>query len=452
MRLWPRSLALRILVVEIIAVVAAIIILPLTAVALLRDASDIEQQRLLSAQAQSIAAAMDDREGAISVKLPHSLAAVFAEGYDGRGFLVIDAQGRVLAKSQRAAALPLTAIPRAAGARLFHSPPVVAISQPARVAGRRLWIVVSQNQAYPGAIVDDVTSRFLGRYIAVLVAALALLPLINAFAVRRLIRVVRRVSEQASTIGPYDLGKRLDDADLPLEIKGLVAATNRLIDRLALSLNRQRQFVSNLAHELRTPLATLQLEIDALEDRRAAKGLAKTIDRLAHVVSQMRDLAELETLDIAARVPVDLNEVAKQLAGELTPFVYREAHQIALETPSEPVRILGSRLLIELALRNLIVNAVQHTPAQTQISVTVTANGALTVSDNGPGLKLDDQALITERYWRADQDRSDTAGLGLSIVERICDVHGARLAIASSAEGGASFSLDFSRFEQGIRE
>ncbi|MFX5793706.1 hypothetical protein ABTD98_21790, partial [Acinetobacter baumannii] len=83
--------------------------------------------------------------------------------------------------------------------------------QPARVAGRRLWIVVSQNQAYPGAIVDDVTSRFLGRYIAVLVAALALLPLINAFAVRRLIRVVRRVSEQASTIGPYDLGKRLDD-------------------------------------------------------------------------------------------------------------------------------------------------------------------------------------------------------------------------------------------------
>lgn len=443
MKLWPRSLTARILLIEVIAIGVASIVLPLGAAALLRDAANAEQQRLLTTQSDRIAHYLVMRSAIVEVRLPPNFARVFANSDDGRGFLVLDKLGNVYARSSGSPAVPLAAIPRERNAKLFRARSFVALSKPVRINGKPLWIVVSQNEAYPGAIVDDVSHHFLWQFNIVLIATLALLPLINALVFRELVRVVRRASEQAAAVGPATLGQRLDDTDMPTELKGLVLATNRLIDRLELSLSRQRQFVADLTHELKTPLATLRIQLDALDDGGAKRKIADTIDRLAHVTSQMRDLAELETLGQAARVPVDLNNLAGQIVAELAPVVYGEAHRIEFQRSSNPTIVSGSKLLIELALRNLVMNAIQHTPPETLITVMVEEPGQLTVADTGPGLKQDQQFVVTRRFWRADHHRSDTAGLGLSIVERICEVHGATFDIGITPMQGARFSIIF---------
>jgi signal transduction histidine kinase len=442
---WPRSLTLRILVVEILAISAAIVILPLAAVSLLHDAIDIEQQGMLTDQAKRIARELDVRGLQAEVHLTPFLENIYANGYDGRAYQIIDDKGMVRAKSPGATAIPTVHIPRSVGITLFHVHPYVAVSKPITADGRRLWIVVSQNETGPGAIVDDVARRFLWQYSLALMGVLALLPIINALSIRRLVLVVRQVSEQASKIGPNTPGERLYEGNLPAEVTELVRATNRLVDRLEFSLSQQRYFVANLTHELKTPLATLKIQLDGLADPSLKREIGSTVERLSHVVSQMRDLAELETLDQTARQPFDLGDVARQMVEELAPFVYEAGHQIELRPASETSIVHGSRLLIELALRNLIFNAVQHTAAGTHIVVDLSNANILAVSDDGPGLQADQKASISKRFWRADQTRSDTAGLGLSIVERICHVHGATLTVQSEPGLGAKFSINFAQ-------
>jgi signal transduction histidine kinase len=323
--------------------------------------------------------------------------------------------------------------------------PFVVLSLPVGTDRQRYWIVVSQNEAFPGAIVDDVARRFLWRYSVILVGVLALLPLVNALSIARLTRVVRRTSHQASAIGPETPGIRLNEANLPVEIRDLVSATNRLIDRLETSLARQRQFVSNLAHELKTPLATLKIELETVADGEQPHQVTQSIKRVDHVISQMRDLAELETLDRARLAPIDLVQLTQRLIGEMTPFIYQQRHEVELVSAAASVVVNGNETLLELALRNLIANAVQHTPDKTRITVEVAASSRLTVADDGPGITTEHQKMMTSRFWRADQSRSDNAGLGLSIVERICEVHGASLEVGTSPQGGASFSIDFGR-------
>ena len=98
-------------------------------------------------------------------------------------------------------------------------------------------------------------------------------------------------------------------------------------------------------------------------------------------------------------------------------------------------------MLIGLALANLVTNAVRHTPPGTHVFVTVESGGALRVDDDGPGIADWSPDTLTRRYWRADHARSDSAGLGLAIVSRICAVHDTSLAIGASRSGGASFAI-----------
>lgn len=451
MRWWPRSLTRRILLAEIVAIAVAVVLLPGGAVFVLHEAIDIEQESLLTAQADLIARAADFRKPRITVHLSADLAQIYASGYDGRGYQIVDAKGVVRAKSLDAAAVPTWAIPRAPMNRLFHERAYVAVSKPVRANGQQFWVVTSQNERGPGAIVDDIARRFLWRYTVILAVALALLPIINAVLIRRLLRVVKGVSEQASMIGPNTPGQRLDEADLPIEITDLVRATNRLVDRLESSLRQHRHFVSNLAHEVKTPLATLKIQLDGLPESRSKREIVGTVDRLDHVVSQMRNLAELETLDEASETDFDVNQVAENIVEELAAFVYEGRHQIELRRSRGASVARGSALLIELALRNLIVNAVQHTPQGSSILVEVSDTNIITVADNGPGICSDQQGLVAQRYWRADQSRTDTAGLGISIVERICDVHGWALRLHSVPGQGASFSIDFNNASNTFR-
>lgn len=446
---WPRSLILRILLVEFVAIGGAALILPLLLVAVLDRTSARYQDRALLDQARAIAIGLRvaGPEGSRLVAAD-AIQPAFTSTYDGRAFVVLDAAGRVRLASRYAGAVRWRVAPRRAVEAAFRAPPFVGASVPATIGGRPFWIVVSQDETRPGAILDDVRRVFPSRYLGVLLPVLLLLPLMNSLLIRRLVRVVLGVSDEAAAIGAQTLDARLPTRDLPAEVAPLVHATNALLARLEGSFARQAEFVGNVVHELRTPLATLRLAADAVADEGARARLAAQVDRLSHVVGQLHDLAALEAPRLPAGERFDLADLARETLVELAGEALAQGHAIELIAPDDPAPVAGHRVLIGLALANLVTNAVRHTPAGTRVTVIVAAEAdgaALRVEDDGPGIAGWAPDQLTRRYWRADHRRSDSAGLGLAIVERICTVHGARLALGASADGGAAFAIRLPR-------
>ena len=127
--------------------------------------------------------------------------------------------------------------------------------------------------------------------------------------------------------------------------------------------------------------------------------------------------------------------------AELTPAVLTGGRTIEVSGADHPVMIRGNRGLLAMAITNLVDNARLHTPPGTTIELTLTPTGRISVADNGPGVIEEDTERLVRRFWRADHRRSDGAGLGLSIVQRIAHVHHGDLQIARSPSGGACFTL-----------
>ncbi len=306
-----------------------------------------------------------------------------------------------------------------------------------------LWVLVTQDESGPGAIIDDIAGTFRPRYSAVLLAVLLLLPLVNSLLVRRLVLSVRRVSAEATGIGPHNLHQRLGTGGLPSEVVPLVAATNALLARLEASFHEQGQFVANVAHELRTPLAALKLRAGAVEEAALRAGIDRQVERLSPLISQLRDLGALErgAPDRTSRFALDA--LAGELVAERADGFLAAGHRRALAAPDRPVALCANRALAEMALANLLDNALRHTPAGTAVRVVVRADASVTVEDDGPGLTTEGTAAAARRFWRADHKRSDSAGLGLSIVRRIMDAHGGQLRIANREPHGAAVTLAF---------
>jgi len=443
---WPRSLITRILLAEAVTILVAAVLLPALLITVLHRTIVTYQDEILLTQARAVAAGLRvDSRGVLRVELTGALAPIYATGYDGRAFVIEDLTGRVLAASLYGRASPPLPARRLPIPSRFHIGWVVGVSLPTdTIAGRR-WVIVSQDESGPGAILDDVSRDFLWRYVAVLLPILLLLPLINSLVIRRLVLRVRAVSLDAARIGADSLHVRLDETGMPAEVAPLVHATNRLLDRVETGFRQQGEFVANVAHELRTPLAALRVRLDAVEDLTARGLLDRQVERLSHVISQLRDLASLERFEVEHSERFDLHALAQETIAELAPTIFQHSHRIELAGGDGAVVVLGSRTLIGLALTNLIANALRHTPPGTAITVSLGVEGSVSVADDGPGVTSYGHEQLIRRFWRADLARSDSAGIGLSIVQRIMDVHHGAFLIGTPAGPGAVFTLQLQR-------
>lgn len=303
------------------------------------------------------------------------------------------------------------------------------------------------------AMVDDPAWRWtgvLGQELLdhVAVPALFIVPALT-FAVywttRRVLRPLTRVARQASELESAVASNRsfapLSGEWLPLEFDGVVAGINAMLAKLDRSLTLQKEFTSDVAHELRTPLAVLQLEVSSLPPDAARDRVMRELGELGELVNQLLRFAQAEDAMTRQQDPIDIAGAAREVCEDLAGAAFAAEKQIEFEAPEESVLVSGHPALIDAAIRNIVDNAVKLSPPRSTISVRVDAERKIVVDDRGPGVPDAQKELIFERFWRAERRRVPGSGIGLALVRRIAFLHGGDVRVEDRPGGGARFVL-----------
>lgn len=271
------------------------------------------------------------------------------------------------------------------------------------------------------------------------IAALA----VSAWTIRTSLNPLRRASQSAAAISPGDSDVRLPLDDLPSEVLPLVTAVNAALDRLEKGFEMQRRFTANAAHELRTPLAILSAGLEALPPTCEVERLRLDAERMSRLVSQLLRVARLDARPLDVSRIIDLGEVAREVVEHLAPWAMRQGRSLALESAEGPVVVQGDRDAVADAIRNLVENALTHSPQGGEVAVQVDGQGAVSVLDGGPGVPTELRERIFERFWRSPERRGSGvgAGLGLSIVAETARAHAGEVTVGEAPGGGARFTM-----------
>ena len=387
-------------------------------------------------------------DGALDVDLPSYLSEAYGSSRGSYRYAVRDDAGRIVASSGRPVALlpdPVRQADRPTYEYGSTAEGTGMLGAAIRTdAGRRAFFTqveetLPATRSLNAAVLDEFFNDGGWLGIPFLLALLA----ISALTVRNSLSPLKELAVQAARIDAGNSALRLPSAGVPTELRSLVNAFNRVLDRLDDGLRSQREFNANAAHQLRTPLAVFAANIDAMGDRMVAAKLRYDVDHMSRLINQLLVIARLGTLDAQVSETVDLCAVAREAAEALGPLAISAGKSLEIDEPPGPVLVDGSRCAVAAAVGNLIENALNHSPSGKSVRIRVTPMPAVVVEDSGPGVPPELREKIFERFWRGDTSRSG-AGLGLSIVRRIMEASDGAVLVADAPGGGAQFTLRFS--------
>jgi len=388
-------------------------------------------------------------DGTWTLDLPPALQDVYSQAVGRYAYAVLDDSGRILFSSLKDRSPIFSADPRSSDIAYLETrrgnAAVSGVSLVKEMDGRRVWVQVGEDLAHRDVIIDDIVADFFKRVGWITLPMLLLLLAIDIVIFRRALRPLLNASEMAKKINPNRTDVRLPPEEIPKEILPLVQAVNQALDRLEAGFRMQREFTADAAHELRTPLTILRSRVDTLADRGVSKALHQDIEGMARIISQLLDIAELESFSIDPHEKADLRTICAEVAEFAAPLALAKGKNIALSGSDAPVWVNGNPEMLSRAIRNLVENAINYAPPGTTVEIVVESSGMVRVLDEGPGIKEEERKLIFQRFWRRDRRRTGNAGLGLSIVQRIADTHAATISVENRPTGGANFSLSFAR-------
>jgi signal transduction histidine kinase len=388
-------------------------------------------------------------DGSWTLDLPPALQDIYSQAVARYAYAVLDDTGRVLFSSLKDRSPIFSADPRSSNVAYLETrrgnAAVSGVSLVKEADGRRVWVQVGEDLAHRDVIIDDIVADFFKRVGWITLPMLLFLLAIDIIIFRRALRPLLNASEMAKKINPNRTDVRLPPEEIPKEILPLMQAVNQALDRLEAGFRVQREFTADAAHELRTPLTILRSRVDTLADRGTSKALHQDIEGMARIVSQLLDIAELETFSIDPLEKADLRAICADVAEFAAPLALSKGKNIALSGSDASVWVNGNPEMLSRAIRNLVENAINYSPPGTTVEIVVESSGMVRVLDEGPGIKEDERELIFQRFWRRDRRRTGNAGLGLSIVQRIADTHAATISVENRPTGGANFSLSFAR-------
>jgi signal transduction histidine kinase len=444
------SIKRRLVALHLIAVLSVSVVLPLALYWRVDATARALHERALREQASQIAEYLHRLpNGEWSLDLPEGLRQLYATAYGRYGYAIVTKSGRILFSAREPDEPLFRTDPRGEQAayfeRNFGASRLFGASVPITIGDEKLWVQISQDQAHRDVLIDDIVAEFLPHVAWVIIPVLLVLVGIDLVIFGRALQPLVKASAFAKQISPVNTHLRLPEAHMPLEIAPLVHAINEALDRLERGFITQRQFLADAAHELRTPLAILRAEVEALAYGDASRSLLSAVDGMTRLVNQLMDIAESDSLMIRAGDRADVRSVCAEVIEFMAPMAVAQGKSIALVGETSSVWVEGNSSALYRAIRNLVENGINHTAPNTAVEVLVGKDGTVTVSDAGEGVPPDQRELIFQRFWRGDRRRTGSTGLGLAIVSRIVRAHGGSIDIRDGLVGGAVFSVSLRR-------
>ena len=442
------SIISRIVILHVVAVVITSILMSLALSWLLSYATKNIHNEAMQEQAVAVGEHLTARpDGSLELNLPLDLLGLYSQAYGRYSYAVIDDGGRVLFSSLTDHAALFPADKEAGDVEFLQKrrgdATVSGASIRKTVGDKTVWIQTGEDLANRDVLIDDIVADFYRNVGWITLPILLVLLAADIAIFRRALRPLRQASEIASQIGPTRTSLRLPTEEIPREVRPLVSAVNQALDRLEEGFRIQRDFTADAAHELRTPLSILRTRLDILEDEQVGRALRQDVEGMAHIISQLLDIAELDAFVVDPAEKADLRAVAAEVAEFVAPLALAQGKEIALLGAMEPVWVKGNPEMLGRAIRNLAENAINYTAPGTTVEFVVEENGTVSILDQGPGVAEDERKLIFQRFWRRDRNKAGSTGLGLSIVQRIAELHSATITLKNREPTGARFSLKF---------
>lgn len=292
----------------------------------------------------------------------------------------------------------------------------------------------------------------------VLIPVIFLIPLLTLamfLTTRAALRPLRRLSGEASLIGTAVARGRplapVPDQGMAREFADVAAAINAMLGKLESSLQLQKQFTSDAAHELRTPLAVLLLEASQLPPGSARERIKTDLEGLGQLVNELLRFAQAEDELAHELNDVDVVAVARRVCEDAVIAAIVRSQMIEFESSAPHMVMAGSAALIEIAIRNLVDNALKYSPIEATVSVRVEPGPVVIVEDDGPGIPAGQRDHVFQRFWRADRNVGIGAGVGLALVRRIAQLHDGSVRLEDRASGGTRAVLSFATTETARR-
>ncbi len=320
------------------------------------------------------------------------------------------------------------------------SPDLFGVS--ARIPGAPDGAVVQIVVPEGHVLFESVLHEFMRNIAWLWIPFLLMILVTNVSVVRLALRPLAAVVEEASAIQPGGVEITLSEKGLPDDVLALVRTINEALARLRYGYRLQEEFVADMAHELRTPIAIMKAQMASGEGYEAHE-LLRDLDMMDRLVEQLLDRARLGKFRLEPGDVVDLGDLARDVATFLAPRIIERGRTIQVLAGEQPVLVPGGHDDMFRALRNLIENALEYSPRRGVISVEVTDAPAVVVTDEGSGYPSSILDSEHRRNLNLRSDRRDGAGLGLSIVDRTMQAHGGKLHLSNLPTGGACAAMIF---------